>query len=186
VGLNLLATVLLLAFFAPEFFLRKAGDAKSSRPGAADRGSSLLLLAAYGIALLATAVVGNFEIGQVALPIRWAAVAAMTAGLGIRVWSMAVLGKFYTRTLLTTSDQSIVERGPYRWLRHPGYLGSLLVWVGGGFAQGNWLLAALIATLMLAAYGFRIASEEKLLRERFGSAYDAYARRTWRLVPFVF
>src|SRR5262249_51469200 len=107
-------------------------------------------------------------------------------GLGLRVWAMAALGKFYTRTLLTLPDQRVVDRGPYRWLRHPGYLGSLLVWVGSGFAYGNWILAAVIASLMVPAYAYRIGSEERLLRERFGDAYESYARRTWRLVPLLF
>jgi protein-S-isoprenylcysteine O-methyltransferase len=110
----------------------------------------------------------------------------MVCGLGLRVWAMAVLGRYYTRTLLALPDQRVVNEGPYRWLRHPGYLGSLQVWVGSGFAHGNGVLAAVIAALILPAYGHRIASEERLLHERFGVAYETYASRTWRLVPFVF
>jgi protein-S-isoprenylcysteine O-methyltransferase len=186
VWLSLLTTLLLLAFFAPEFFLRKGAAAKGAAPGAADRGSSLLLLAAYLLALLASAFVGRIETGRIAPAARWVGLGAMVCGLGLRVWAMAVLGRFYTRTLLTQPDQRVVDEGPYRWLRHPGYLGSLLVWVGSGFAHGNGILAAVIAALMLPAYGHRIASEERLLRERFRGAFETYARRTWRLVPFLF
>jgi protein-S-isoprenylcysteine O-methyltransferase Ste14 len=185
VWLSLLTALLLLAFLALEFFLRKEG-AKGAAPGPADRGSSVLLLAAYLMALLATAFVDRIAIGRLAMTTRWVGLGAMVCGLGLRVWAMAVLGKFYTRTLFTAPDQHVVDKGPYRWLRHPGYLGSLLVWVGSGFAHGNWLLAVVIASAMLPAYGHRIASEERLLRGCFGGAYESYARRTWRLVPFLF
>jgi protein-S-isoprenylcysteine O-methyltransferase len=186
VWFSLLTTLLLLAFFAPEFVLRKKGAAKGAAPGPADRGSSFLLISAYLVALLASAFVGRITMGRVALTTRWVGLGAMVCGLGLRIWAMAVLGKFYTRTLLTVPDQRVVDKGPYRWLRHPGYLGSLLVWIGSGFAYGNWILTAVIALLMLPAYGHRIASEEKLLRGCFGGAYESYAKRTWRLVPFFF
>src|SRR5262249_46328553 len=139
--LSLLTTLLLLAFFALEFLLRKEGAAKDAAPGPLDRGSSFLLIAAYLVALLASAFIGRIETGRVALTTRRVGLGAMVCGLGLRVWAMAALGKFYTRTLLTLPDQRVVDRGPYRWLRHPGYLGSLLVWVGSGFAYGNWILA---------------------------------------------
>jgi protein-S-isoprenylcysteine O-methyltransferase Ste14 len=186
VWFSLSTALLMLAFFVPEFVLRKEGAAKGTTPVPADRGSTFLLLSAYLVALLASAFVGRIAIGRVALTTRWVGLGAMVCGLGLRVWAMAVLGKFYTRTLLTAPDQRVVDRGPYRWLRHPGYLGSLLVWVGSGFAHGNWLLAAVIASLMLPAYGHRIASEERLLRGCFGGAYESYTRKTWRLVPFLF
>jgi protein-S-isoprenylcysteine O-methyltransferase Ste14 len=84
------------------------------------------------------------------------------------------------RRLLDRSDNRSVER------RGLISLVSLLIWIGSGFAHGNWLLAAVIASLMLPAYGHRIASEVRLLRERLGGAYESYSRSTWQLVPFLF
>jgi hypothetical protein len=54
---------------------------------------------------------------------------------------MIVLGRFYTRTLVTVSNQELVNRGAYRLVRHPGYRGSLLTWTGASLALApqNWL-----------------------------------------------
>ena len=109
----------------------------------------------------------------------------MTAGLALRAWSMRTLGAYYSRTLRTTSDQGVVESGPYRVIRHPGYLGSIMVWTGFAVTSGSAAAAAGVAALMGNAYSRRIASEEAMLTGRFGSAYAEYSQRTKRLIPFI-
>ena len=114
-----------------------------------------------------------------------AGVAMMTAGLALRAWSMRTLGAYYSRTLRTTSDQGVVESGPYRVIRHPGYLGSIMVWTGFAVTSGSAAAAVGVAALMGNAYSRRIASEEAMLTGRFGSAYAEYSQRTKRLIPFI-
>ena len=98
---------------------------------------------------------------------------------------MIVLGRFYTRTLVTLSDQTLVRREPYRRIRHPGYLGSLLVWVGASLALAPPPIAAMVAVILIRTYARRIRHEEHMLSERFGPACAAYCERSWRLVPFA-
>ena len=57
-----------------------------------------------------------------------AGVVLQLTGIGIRAWSMRTLGRAYTRTLRTEGGQPVIDDGPYRLVRHPGYLGSLLIW----------------------------------------------------------
>jgi protein-S-isoprenylcysteine O-methyltransferase Ste14 len=78
-----------------------------------------------------------------------------------------------------------VEEGPYRLVRHPGYLGVLLLWLGAGLASANLLVAGLITVSMGRAYSRRIRSEEAMLTDTFGEDYVAYTRRTRRLIPWV-
>jgi protein-S-isoprenylcysteine O-methyltransferase Ste14 len=59
-------------------------------------------------------------------------------GLLLRWWSFVTLGKYFTFILKTSADQPVVDRGPYRLLRHPSYTGLLLAFVGGGLMVGNW------------------------------------------------
>jgi protein-S-isoprenylcysteine O-methyltransferase len=99
---------------------------------------------------------------------------------------MRTLGSSYTRTLRTASDQGLVTGGPYRWVRHPGYAGSIAVWVGAALAFHSWLAAVIAAVLMLLAYGWRIRSEERMLVDHFGDAYRDYATQTSRLIPGVY
>ncbi len=79
-----------------------------------------------------------------------------------------------------------MERGPYRWIRHPSYLGSLVANIGIGMTLTHWLAIFLPALCLGVAYAYRIPIEEQALREGLGAPYREYMRRTWRLVPFVF
>src|SRR5262249_51233447 len=83
------------------------------------------------------------------------------------------------------AGQEIVRRGPYAIVRHPGYLGSLLTWTGIALTSGNLLCFAVSVAALVAAYGYRIASEEAMLRDAFGARYEAYRREVRRIVPFV-
>ena len=111
-------------------------------------------------------------------------VVVQLAGLSLRFWSMRRLGESYSRTLRVTNEQTVVESGPYRAVRHPGYLGSLLVWTGFGLTSGNAAVALFVPALLASAYRQRIAAEESLLRRDL-SGYDDYARRVKKLIPGV-
>jgi protein-S-isoprenylcysteine O-methyltransferase Ste14 len=99
---------------------------------------------------------------------------------------MRVLGAFYTRTLRVSSKQHIVQQGPYRLIRHPGYLASIFLWIGGGVAVLNWITLIVIVAVMPAAYTYRIRSEEAMLSQTFGEEFTAYKAHTWKLIPFVY
>ena len=99
---------------------------------------------------------------------------------------MIVLGRLYTRTLVTTADQAVVRSGPYRVVRHPGYLGSLMAWTGAALVLAPLPIAGLISAVLMLAYLRRVHHEERMLVNRLGSAYAAYRLRTWRLIPFVY
>jgi protein-S-isoprenylcysteine O-methyltransferase len=183
---DLLSGLLLAAWLVLEVALRKGDEARSWRGGDADRSSTRLVVVAYIVAflgpfLLDTSGVGVTHTGSV---LAWIGVSVGVAGLAIRVWSMRVLGRDYTRSLRTRESQSVIERGPYRLVRHPGYVGSILVWVGSRLAV-NWLVAAATALALLLVYAYRISAEEQMLVGHFGDAYQSYRARTWRLVPFV-
>lgn len=59
-------------------------------------------------------------------------------------------------------------------IRHPGYSGMLLLWVGAGVAVSNWIVAVVATLVMLASYRYRIQSEEHKLLATFGKEYQAY------------
>jgi protein-S-isoprenylcysteine O-methyltransferase Ste14 len=138
--------------------------------------------------LVAAPLLNLVKMGQLPRPsiIAWVGVGAMVLGLWLRIWSMQVLGRFYSRTLQISEGQTIVQHGPYRWIRNPGYLGSLLVWVGFGLASGNWLTTLTTALLMSLAYQYRIVAEEAMLLEAFGDLYRGYMGRSWRLLPLIY
>lgn len=70
-------------------------------------------------------------------------------------------------------------------IRHPSYLGLLLNMLGWALAFRSGV-GILLTALTLVPLFARIASEEPLMRVHFGTEYEAYRTRTWRLVPFVY
>ena len=115
-----------------------------------------------------------------------AGIVVWLSGSLFRFYSMRVLGRFFTYDVAISTGQQVIEKGPYRWLRHPSYLGSLLAEVGFGMTMTNWLAMLLPALCIGAAYAYRIPIEERALLQGLGTPYREYMRRTWRLIPFVY
>jgi len=175
----------LLAWAGFELAFRSPGEASSWRGDARDRASTPVLLLAFAGATILPAALRAVAFGSVGQA-AWAGVGLCALGLVVRAWGMRTLGGSYTRTLRTASDQRLVTAGPYRWVRHPGYAGSIAVWVGAALAFHSWLAAVIVAILMLLAYGWRIRTEELMLLDHFGDVYRNYAAHTSRLFPGVY
>jgi protein-S-isoprenylcysteine O-methyltransferase len=180
------ANVALLLFVLSELILRRGRAAKGVSPGKNDRGTSLQILLSYVIAVVLL-MAGDHMGGQV-LPLawRWLGLAAAFIGIAIRWWAMLTLGGFYTRTLTTVGSQKVIDSGPYRFVRHPGYSGSILTWLGASIALAPPMIVCLIVAVLGAAYARRMRAEEAMLDRSLGSAYREYTARTWRLLPLVY
>jgi len=113
-----------------------------------------------------------------------AGIVLMLAGMVLRWYAVWVLGASFTIDVATRPGQSVVESGPYRWIRHPSYTGGLLTLLGVLVSCCNVAsLAALV--FALGGYAYRIRIEEEALANDLGAPYRDYMRRTERLIPFV-
>ena len=108
------------------------------------------------------------------------------AGLLLRWWAIITLGRFFTVDVTIEKDHELVERGPFRVLRHPSYTGVLLAFVGFALTLRNWAALLIILVPIFAAFIRRMNVEEDALSRALGSRYADYMRRTKRLVPFVY
>ncbi|HEY2177086.1 MAG TPA: isoprenylcysteine carboxylmethyltransferase family protein, partial [Caulobacteraceae bacterium] len=118
--------------------------------------------------------------------VRFAAgIALMWLGIGLRQWSVATLGRFFRITVVVQEDHKLVTAGPYRWLRNPSYSGVMLTVLGQGLTFGNWVALLVLVGGVLAALAWRIAVEARALRGHFGPAYEAWAKKSWALIPWV-
>lgn len=184
---TVLAFALAVCFFALEPLFRQGEEAKSKVRTVSDKGSSTLIIALFWIDIILPLFLNFMEVGQfTSLAIRWLGLSVMFISLALRFWSMRVLGKYYTRTLRVSDTQTIVSQGPYRIIRHPGYLGTIFVWVGFALAVGNWVATIILTILLFSVYGYRIHLEEAMLIERFGIKYQEYRKQTWILIPFLY
>ncbi|MFG2843777.1 methyltransferase family protein [Kitasatospora sp. NPDC048296] len=185
---SLLSVLGLACWIGYELLLRRREDAATGswRADDRDRGSTRLLIGCYLASALVVVLFSRASIGELPTWAGWFGVALIAAGLALRAWGMRTLGRYYTRTLRTVDTQHVVRTGPYRLIRHPGYAGSLLVWGGYALGTAGWAAALVVVTLLLGAYGWRIAAEERLLLSAFGPAYAQYRTVSKRLVPFVY
>jgi protein-S-isoprenylcysteine O-methyltransferase len=181
-----LSGFLIGAWLLLEVVLRNGDEARSWRAEDADRSSTRLIVGTYVVAFVGPFLLDASGFGAISTNsvVAWVGVVVGAAGLAVRIWSMRALGGDYTRSLRTRREQTIIDRGPYRVIRHPGYLGSILVWAGSRLAV-NWLTAVITAALLIVVYCYRISAEERMLEEHFGEAYLSYETRTWRLVPLL-
>lgn len=140
------------------------------------------------------ALAGGFELAASA---HWAAITVarwplfivgvilMAIGTAIRQWAVALLGQFFTVDVRIHPEQTVVDTGPYRWVRHPSYTGMLITFLGIGLALGNW--AALIVLIVLPTIGLviRIHVEERALLKGLGEPYRRFAATRAHLIPGV-
>jgi protein-S-isoprenylcysteine O-methyltransferase len=189
-GVWLLAVgyLIVAAFLIAQMLLRPTEPAKTLRREKFDRGSTLLIGFVLAASLLLPLVAGILNIAtfSISLVEGLTSVAFMLLGLGLRIWAAVVLGEFYTGTLMTIEGHRVVSTGPYGRIRHPGYLGSILLWCGFGVLSSSLLVAVLLPVMLVAVYTYRISAEEHMLVQELGDDYVQYQRRTRRLIPFVY
>jgi len=180
--------LVIVSFFVIQRFLRRSVGARSLRGGPYDRGNMILVGSATGIGLWLPLIM--VFLGAAAFPISLVvgvvALVVIVLGVGIRVWAATTLVKYYTTTLMMSEGQKVVTSGPYTLVRHPGYLGEIMIWTGFAVVSSNLTLFFLMPAMFVAVYLYRISAEEKMLVKELGDDYVRYQHRTRRLIPSVY
>ena len=158
-------------------------------PAAAPRDNSLQSLLRGQFAAICAAFLAAFLLPRFAFPERqgafWIGLGILIAGSLLRRHCFRMLGSSFTTDVQARPGQLVVERGAYRWIRHPSYTAGFLMFTGIGLALGNVLSLAILLLGVVAVYGYRVPMEERTLAETIGAPYRAYMARTRRFVPFV-
>jgi len=117
-----------------------------------------------------------------------AGVTILLAGSSVAVTMSAVktLGKEWSLTARVVEGHKLATKGPYAWVRHPIYTGMFGMLLATGLAMGLWYVIPVAAILFIAGTMIRISREERLLRESFGSEFDAYAARVSAFIPGLY
>lgn len=105
-------------------------------------------------------------------------------GAIIACWSRFMLGKNWSLSVQRKENHELVKTGIYKIVRHPIYLGLLLLFIGNTLIVGDYrgIIAVLIVFI---SFWFKLRKEEQLLLEVFGAQYTKYKSSTKALIPFI-
>jgi len=123
------------------------------------------------------------------LPGRWAflvvGVVLAWCGILIRAAAKRTLGRFFVGAVVIQDDHRVVTEGPYAMVRHPGYAGSIVAFIGLGLATANVLSIAIFTAVALLVFVRTIKVEEAALTAALGQPYVDYSKDRARLIPGV-
>jgi Putative protein-S-isoprenylcysteine methyltransferase len=115
----------------------------------------------------------------------WIGCAVIIVGIILRLYSVLTLGKSFTISVQVDLKQKIIQTGPYRYIRHPAYSGSILSLIGIALALRSIIGTIVTITIIAVIYGYRIRIEEKILENNFKTQYKEYKKNTKRIIPFI-
>jgi protein-S-isoprenylcysteine O-methyltransferase Ste14 len=116
--------------------------------------------------------------------VQWMAGILCIAGLAFCVWARATLGRNWSGTITLKEGHELIERGPYRLVRHPIYTGLLAMFLATAIAFGH--LGGIVAVILaFASFWIKLSEEERLMLQQFPDQYRSYQQRVKRIIPFM-
>jgi protein-S-isoprenylcysteine O-methyltransferase Ste14 len=108
------------------------------------------------------------------------------SGLAVSLWAISTTyrrGVILDAGHFVKKEQPLITTGAYGFVRHPMYLGVVLIWFGISVAFRNAALLAVSALYVYPVYWYYIRAEEQMMAQEFGTEYVEYTRKVGRLLP---
>ncbi len=176
-------------WFGLEIVIAVATRTRKGEGKLSDRGSQLILWVVIISSITACEWLRHILPANIPDSGHWlklASVVIIALGLVIRCVAIVSLGRAFSANVAIRDSQKINRAGLYRVIRHPSYLGMLLIFLAVGVHARNWLCLAIAVVPTTIAVLYRIRVEEAALKEAFGEEYVAYSRESKRLIPGIF
>ncbi len=147
-----------------------------------DRGSMILIWCAISFG-----ITGGFFLSE-SVNDFWAGfgLVFIIAGIIIRWISIIQLGKSFTVDVAITDASKLKTDGLYEKVRHPSYLGLLLIIIGFSLTMYSFYSFLVLVVPVFLAISYRISVEEKVLMNEFGDSYNKYKTATKRIIPGIY
>ncbi len=170
--------------FLPESFHGGKGQTEKFVPRQRIVRVAVTLLLFIGLVLVPFADRRSLLVMADSPHLRWVGLILTTLSLGLIFWSGLALGRFYSQEVTLQEGHRLVSHGPYRFIRHPRYLGIFFLGIGQSLLFRSWIGLGMTA-LVMAIVLFRIRDEEILMKNEFGQEWEIYSRRSWKLIPYL-
>ena len=158
---------------------------RQKKSGGKDKNSLILLLFGIFLPLIITIFLSYKNIGTIDSKISYLGTLVMIIGFLLRQYSIFILGKFFIPVVSIQKSQKLIERGPYRYIRHPSYTGLFLELAGFAFMLSNIIGLLLVIMLFIPTIIYRIKKEEQFLSQHL-KGYKEYVKSTYRLFPCIY
>lgn len=149
-----------------------------------------LIIASIFISVLLTIIFTYFSVATLPLglaePARIIGLIFYLLGIILRYWSSYLLGQTFSRGVKEDTTQKLVDTGPYRIIRHPLYLGLLLLTIAIPIYFGNLLALLITLILMIWSVRRRIKEEEDEFLHLLGERYQQWMKDRYKLIPFIY
>ena len=178
----------LYGFFEIFMSVRQRLKRKSNVISSGDKGSIWIMFILIAIGYALSFRVAATRLGRI---YHWdiffaAGVLLIIIGLIIRIKAISELKQHFTYTVTEIENHELIDTGLYKNIRHPGYLGQLLIFMGTALSFSNWLSVVFMMIPVLIGYINRIKVEERFLNKQMGQKYIDYQKRTKRLIPKMY
>jgi protein-S-isoprenylcysteine O-methyltransferase Ste14 len=176
----------LYGFF--EIFMSMRQKTKRSIVKSGDRLSIWIIFISISAGYWLSFIIGATGVGRIYHWNTFFAIGSILiiVGLIIRITSILTLKKHFTYTVTKIENHELIDKGLYKNIRHPGYLGQLIIFTGISASLSNWLSIVLMIVPVLSGYIYRIVVEERFMIKQMGQKYIDYQKRTKRLIPMIY
>lgn len=182
----IIAVSYLYGFFEVFMNLRQRNNSKVATAG--DKSSLWWLYGLITVGYALSFSIGATKVGRIYYWNTFFAIgmALVVIGLKIRLHSILTLNQYFTYSVAKMETHKIIETGLYKFIRHPGYLGQLIIFIGLSSSISNWLSILVMMIPVTLGYLYRIKVEERFMLEQLGEDYLNYQEWTKRLIPMIY
>jgi protein-S-isoprenylcysteine O-methyltransferase Ste14 len=180
--------MLLLQLVSVVFFPQAGREQGTRKNGLPQRKSDVSLTQFFTLAIVLLApfsdqrAMGVLDVGDV---FRFSGLMLAVPGFLLMLIAEKHLGKQFSVEVTIQEDHELIRSGPYKIIRHPRYLGIVMLFLGISLTFRSYL-AILVVIALLFVLIWRVSAEESLMRQEFGAEWDEYCAHSWRIIPFVF
>jgi protein-S-isoprenylcysteine O-methyltransferase Ste14 len=143
-------------------------------------------LAAFGLFFPTLLMFSGRSEASIAMLLALSGCVLAVAGAALVLRSRAELGPAWSFVPKADQVTGLVTTGPYRLVRHPIYLGLVVLSLGQALAFGSWLGCLIVLVGIIPTFAWRARAEETLLSRTFGERYALYCRQTKMIIPYLF
>jgi protein-S-isoprenylcysteine O-methyltransferase Ste14 len=145
----------------------------------------LIILTIVSTIFFARDGIGMYHTSSLYLISQWIGLTFFSIGLLLRYFGSIALGSNFTRHVNVSSSMTLIAHGPYRYLRHPLYLGLFLITIAFPIYIGNYLTLIIFVPLLVIGMSYRMHIEEKALL-KLHPEYASWRKNRYRFIPFIF